>query len=297
MIMEIKETDLFKYKIEKNQVILTEYKEDDLIVEIPQTIEGYPVTELGAYLLSGKKCEKVIIPKGVKKIGRYGFYNSRNLQELCFTSDFMDLGSGAFTGCHNIRRIQIEMYSEISNLKEILAEIYEELYLKMTGVQEAVLWFPEYYEEGVENTPARILMTQIHGSGLYYRNCFQGKQFNFLEYDRRFEMAKAQESLRFLAELVYGRLSKPYHLTEEAKKQYESFLMEHYTEIAKMMLEEKREEEFSWMIRKYPLPEERKEAHKEILDKALEQQIPTMISLLMEDGRRFQKKKRRSFDL
>lgn len=295
--MEIKENESFKYKIEKDRIILTEYKKDEPIVEIPQMLENLPVTELGPYLLSGKSCEKVVIPKGVKKIGRYGFYNSRNLQELWITSDFMDLGSGAFTGCHNIRRIQIEMYSEISNLKEILSEIYEELTLKMTGVQEAILWFPEYYEEGVENTPARILMTQIHGSGLYYRNCFQGKQFYFLEYDRRFEMAKAQENLKFLAELVYGRLSKPYQLTEEAKKQYESFLMEHYREIAEQWIYEKKEEEFFWMLREYPLPQERKEDHQKLLNLALEKQIPTMISALMEDGRRFQKKKRPTFDL
>ena len=40
---------------------------------------------------------------GVQKIGRYGFYNCRNLEELWFSSDFTDLGSGAFTGCQRRR--------------------------------------------------------------------------------------------------------------------------------------------------------------------------------------------------
>ncbi len=39
-------------------------------------------------------------------------------------------------------------------------------------------------------------MTEVHGSGLYYRNCFRGKNY-FLEYDKRFEMARAQESSDF----------------------------------------------------------------------------------------------------
>ena len=84
------------------------------------------------------------------------------------------------------------MNDEQSGLKEILSEVGEELRVHLYGKVEAMLWFPEYYEEGVENTPARILMTEVHGSGLYYRNCFQGKVFHFLEYDKRFEMARAR---------------------------------------------------------------------------------------------------------
>lgn len=60
-------------------------------------------------------------------------------------------------------------------------------------------------------------MTEVHGSGLYYRNCFQGKVFHFLEYDKRFEMARAQESSDFLREMVYGRLNWPTGLTEQAE--------------------------------------------------------------------------------
>ena len=100
----------------------------------------------------------------------------------------------------------------------------------------------EYYEEGVENTPARILMTEVHGSGLYYRNCFQGKVFHFLEYDKRFEMARAQESSDFLREMVYGRLNWPTGLTEQAKIQYEQYLKEHIEQIASDFIRQKRGE-------------------------------------------------------
>ena len=43
----------------------------------------------------------------------------------------------------------------------------------------ASLVFPEFYVEGVENTPARILEERIHGTGMKYRNCFKGKVFDF----------------------------------------------------------------------------------------------------------------------
>ena len=44
------------------------------------------------------------------------------------------------------------------------------------GKISARLVFPEHYEEAVENTPARILFTQHHGSGNNYRQCFYNKE-------------------------------------------------------------------------------------------------------------------------
>ena len=126
--------------------------------------------------------------------------------------------------------MEVQMNSQESGLKEILSEVGEELQVHLYGEVEAMLWFPEYYEEGVENTPARILMTEVHGSGLYYRNCFQGKVFLFLEYDKRFELARAQESPDFLREMVYGRLYWPVGLTAKAKAQYEQYLQAYGTD-------------------------------------------------------------------
>ena len=145
------------------------------------------------------------------------------------------------------------MQNAESGLKEVLSEIREELCVRLNGVIDAVLWFPEYYEEGVENTPARILMTHVHGSGLYYRNCFLGKAFHFTEYDQRFEHALAQESPDFLRELVFGRLSHPWELTGEAKNRYENYLQANYEKIAMDFIRQKREEELGWLLNTYPL--------------------------------------------
>lgn len=52
-------------------------------------------------------------------------------------------------------------------------ELREEQYVNYHSKQgEARLVFPEFFEEAVENTPARILETHTHGSGMWYRNCF-----------------------------------------------------------------------------------------------------------------------------
>ena len=92
------------------------------------------------------------------------------------------------------------MNDEQSGLKEILSEVGEELRVHLYGKVEAMLWFPEYYEEGVENTPARILENHVHGSGIRYRNSFVHKRLHVLEYDKLFPYAVAWEQERKMLE-------------------------------------------------------------------------------------------------
>ena len=287
----------FTFDILEDHAVVTEIEGDPQIVEIPGQIDGVSVTELGEYLFSGKSCQVIRIPSGVRKIGRYGFYNCRDLEQIWFSSDFTDLGSGAFTGCHRIRSLEVQMNSEQSGLKEILSEVGEELKVHLYGKVEAMLWFPEYYEEGVENTPARILMTEIHGSGLYYRNCFQGKVFSFLEYDKRFEMARAQETSDFLREMVYGRLHWPTGLTGQAKIQYEHYLKEHMEQIASDFIRQKRGEELEWLLNTYPLTAGQKDLFSGLVGLADTVKSPEILSMLMEYQRVHFPSKRRSFDL
>lgn len=287
----------FTFDIRDDHAIVMEMEGDPQVIEIPEAVDHVPVTELAEYLFLGKNCQIIRIPSGVKKIGRYGFYNCRNLEELWFSSDFTDLGSGAFTGCHKIRRMEVLMKDEQSGLKEILSEVGEELQVHLYGKTEAMLWFPEYYEEGVENTPARILMTEVHGSGLYYRNCFQGKVFHFLEYDKRFEMARAQESSDFLREMVYGRLHWPEGLTESAKGEYERYLLEHTEQIASDFIRQKRTEELEWLLCTYPLEASQRDMFTRLVNLADIVNSPEILSMLMEYQRVHFPSRRRSFDL
>ena len=293
-----KQTDSgFVYEIKGNHVVILTLEGEPQLVEIPEQLEGLPVTELGEYLFSGKKCKEIRIPDSVKKIGRYGFYNCRNLEKLWLSSNFTDLGSGAFTGCHRIHSLEVHMMQEASGLKEILSEVGEEMKVHLYGIMEAVLWFPEYYEEGVENTPARILMTEIHGSGLYYRNCFQGKVFHFLEYDKRFEMARTQESQEFLCEMVIGRLRWPVGLVSKSRAEYENYLKEKEEEIALGFIRQNRLGELEWLLGAYPLSFDQREMFEHLTKLAASLKQPEILGMLMEYGRNVFPAKRRCFDL
>ena len=79
-----------------------------------------------------------------------------------------------------------------SGLRDFLTELPETLRVDMIiNGEHGRFWFPEFFEEGVENTPARILENHVHGSGIRYRNSFVHKKLNTLEYDRLFPYAVA----------------------------------------------------------------------------------------------------------
>ena len=202
-------------------------------VEVPPLLEGKPVTQIGDYAFSGLAVISIALPPSVRKIGRYALYKCSSLQELSFWNGLQDFGAGAFTGCHRIRKISVEFEGdERSGLRDVLMEVPEVLTVEYRkGMEKAVLMFPEFYEEGVENTPARIIESHTHGSGLLYRNCFVSRQLQFQEYDRRFPYAVGQENDSFLARLVTNRLRFPYGLTPEARKTYETYLEAHFDRI------------------------------------------------------------------
>lgn len=204
------------------------------IIEVPKQIDGCPVRELADYVFAaanGKaEPEEIYLPQSIRRIGRYAFYNCTMLRKLSFYTDIADVGAGAFTGCHHVEELDVTVTGDAAAcLKEILMELPEKMRVwYRTEEGTAKLLFPEYFEEGVENTPARILETHTHGSGMYYRNCFVQKKLQFSEYDERFSMAEAQEETELLLELVFGRLNYPLMLSEKARGRYQEFLRKHW---------------------------------------------------------------------
>lgn len=230
-------------------------------VELPSVIGGKPVTRAAAYafsarkgqededvlvceteegrlfrqqerLLAGEAVESVRFPDTMEEIGKYIFYGCRELRRLSFSDKLTEIGSGAFTGCRSLSRLDVRFLTgRKSCVPEILGDLWQRIdavfYEPGSPAPAAYLVFPEHYEEAVENTPARILFTQHHGSGNNYRQCFYGKEMDYRKYDDLFYVAKAQDKTSVLSDLVFARLMYPAGLTGEAEKMYESYLREH----------------------------------------------------------------------
>lgn len=238
----------FSYTVLKDTVRIDKVLEPESEVVIPENIEGLPVTELAAYALAESPVEELWLPTRLKRIGAYGFYNCERLRRIHCSSRTTDLGAGLFAGTGGIDFVDIKMFEgEKSCLKELLSELRQTLrvwvrvYRKNEdgryeeGAQ-ARLIFPEYYEESVENTPARILYIETHGCGHRYRYCFSGTQFQYTGYDELFPHVKVQESEELVTELALGRLLYPTGLSERYEKMYREYIKEHWQAAGRLLI-------------------------------------------------------------
>ena len=209
------------------------------------------------HVLAGNDVEEIVFPDTLKEIGRYIFYGCGNLKKLEFSDSLMQIGCGAFTGCHALEKLTVHMrQGKKSGVKEMLGEMwqridvnflyeYEEDGIEKSDIMhrrenksEARLVFPEHYDEAVENTPARILYTEYHGSGSNYRQCFYDRELNYQEYDRLFEMAVAMDKLEVLVDMSFGRLEFPYGLTGNARENYREYIRKNLGDIAEYLVKQ-----------------------------------------------------------
>ena len=162
------------------------------VVEIPETINGKQVSEIGPYCFSYSKVEdsffytesidgielscdeieEVYLPRSIQKINSYAFYNCRNLKKLKIY-EIKELGSDVFMNCLSLHTIQMDSFS---HLKNILKQISWNIVIQTPSFS---LFFPEYYEIYDEIGPAHIFGIHIEGEGYRMRQCFQTNRFLF----------------------------------------------------------------------------------------------------------------------
>lgn len=311
-------------------VMILEYRGLDSLAVIPERIGGMPVTALAPYLFSayqdhsapshsggfwqsgsgqrissdealalpqvkGSCLEELRLPSALTQVGAYGFYNCENLRQLELYSATLDWGPGVFTGCSGIEEIKLHVdESRRSCMKEILAEIRQTVRVTYEGARRARLIFPEFFEEAVENTPARILVTNTHGCGQMYRNAFVRTQFQFAEYDRLFPHVQVQEPEKLAAELAVGRLRFPYGLSEKSRAGYMEYLREHWTAAACQAVESQGTEELRWLLEEIPYKEEEL---KDVVETANRRGNMPAVSILMDKMGTMGNSRRRRFVL
>lgn len=280
---------MYFYEVIDDHIKILGCRGYDGFLKLPERIEGRVVTELAAYCFSdspgrggsltenelcccdeeglplktgerelppklcGSQLKGLYLPKTIEKIGSYAFYNCYELEELECSSSISDLGAGLFTGCGGLRRLVIHVEEgKRSCMKELLSELRQELCVEYYSTRGyARLVFPEMFEESVENTPARIIMREMHGCGHRYRYCFDQSEFQFHKYDALFPHILVQEPERVVLELVLDRLFYPLDLYEQYRMEYEEYLREHFKGAASYTIRERRPEEVLLLAEQY----------------------------------------------
>ncbi len=243
---------------------------DDETVSLPPQVNGLPVIEIDSYAFSltdsaeyhraqkrnlqtaleetlfhsssctpigGNRLTAVELPDGVKGIGDYTFYNCRNLHSLRLTDSVCSIGDGAFKNCEKLTKIVLTCQSGSTVcLHRLAAEIQHEIQVSIhygnsdDAALCARLTFPAYFEEHVENGPARIFEWFAHGSGYRYRQCFRDGSIDYEKYDALFPAVVLEDPTGAAVRIAMGRLRFPYQLTSPHRAAYWEHLRQYSAE-------------------------------------------------------------------
>ncbi len=91
----------FTYEVRDGKAIITGCtKENNYVMEIPSSIDGYPVVEIGAHAFEGHpQLMDLTIPEGVETIGAYAFCQCQNLSWVELPNSLVTIGDNAFFNC------------------------------------------------------------------------------------------------------------------------------------------------------------------------------------------------------
>ena len=299
----------FEFDVKENEICLKRCYGTEERIEVPAQIEGMPVTVLASYIFSqarrepdqkaaicGNQVKEIVLPDTVREIGNYAFYGCYYLEALTLSHRTHDIAGGAFTGCRHLKNLTFRMeQAEGYCMKDVLSEVHHEMKVKLVYPNAVcTLLFPEYYEEAVENTPARQLETQFHGSGYSYRQCFQDGVFQFGEYDRLFQEAQNLESEDFCIELAVTRLMEKARLSQDAEGVYQSYLMEHRMSAAGWCIEFEQNETLEFLTGFIDWQEEELS---DLIEEANAKGRLEIQSVLMDYKHQHFGKKKKTFDL
>ena len=244
--------------LEKNGgACITGVVDPGAVCVVPDTLGGLPVTELADRALARLNIKEVYLPKTLRRIGRYGFYNCEKLKTLHFYAETREIGGGIFNGCRNIQELYIHLgEDEKSAIRDFVTEIMDRVVVHCImpdgqgGEKEAArVVFPEFYDESIENSPARNLSFSIHGTGQKYRYCIIEKKIQYDKYDKVFFWEAIEEAVSDVAEIAINRLMFPHCLAADAKEKYEEYLLENLREV--LLGNMHNGENFRWVIGTY----------------------------------------------
>lgn len=273
MNQEIEGSLSIKYKLYDEKAVVISCTGTERYVRIPEDINGKPVVSIGPYSFSspednirklneqeiyeyeiegmdtplsvketikGKKLQVIYLPGHLERIGEYAFYNCSELEHINLGEGVIDFGNGAFMNCDSLKELTFRTKCDSpTGLAGFLREIQSELTVTFEGKDEkAVFIFPEYYEESVENTPARVFHYQIHGAGYRYRQCLENGILNISQYDMLFQAPEIQNESRTALSIALCRLNYPAGLSEHYKQLYIKYLRLHKEDTIIRYLEE-----------------------------------------------------------
>ena len=96
------ETVEFRYRVENGKAIITGYKGNAAILNVPSTLDGHPVGAIGERAFEGAALTAILLPQGVESIGWFAFYGCEGLISVSLPESVSLIGYAVFDGCPKV---------------------------------------------------------------------------------------------------------------------------------------------------------------------------------------------------
>ena len=193
---------------------------------IPELDDDLPVEVIGNHAFSSRKdLEEVVIPDTIHTVLGFAFHNCGRLRKISLTDSIEEYLDGGTRQCESLCEIEVDLRrGKPFIIRRILEDNDRRLTFRIHMPQgDALMVFPGFNYDFVENTMARTIQFAIEGTGYAYREVVKTDQINFREYDNLFSKVSADD--RGTAEMIaMARLLVPYELSEDARITYKNWL-------------------------------------------------------------------------
>lgn len=224
-------------KNEKNgqkNAIITGYDGNVKYLNIPSSIEGLPVTDIDDHAFSGRSdISEAMIPESVRSLGRFCFYDCRNLEKISLHDSVRDYYDGAIRECRALNEIDVRITEGAYRVvKDMADDVREKMHFRLeicrpgedaVGPDVVRLTIPAYHDEDREDTMARAIHPKIVGAGYAYRQTITRTGIRYREYDSLFGKA-CTDGPEQAGDIALDRLGFPYMLSGECRQEYVSYL-------------------------------------------------------------------------
>ncbi|MCR4794602.1 MAG: leucine-rich repeat domain-containing protein [Ruminococcus sp.] len=108
------ESSGYEYTVIDREVTIVGYKGGPEFIEIPEYIEGCPVTEVrDNAFYNCHSLKEAVLPDTVLKIGHHSFYACYELESIRLPAELEEIGMGCFCGCAALKEIKLPETLEI----------------------------------------------------------------------------------------------------------------------------------------------------------------------------------------
>ena len=114
------ENGTISYSIDNDKVSIIEYSGRDLLVTIPEEIEGIKVVEIKKKaFLSSRFVKEIILPKSIDKIDDYAFARCRKLESVTLPYKNITIGQDILKDCNNLTYIYNAFLLDSNNQQDV----------------------------------------------------------------------------------------------------------------------------------------------------------------------------------